>query len=323
VEPLAYVPYDELDGVPSVVVDGSAHADSLLTLSHWPKSGSPAALRDDLSAQIAFHYLDHPELHVPAEAVSNNHFDQDGLMSVYALVEPDAAQARRARAIDVARAGDFGTYRDRDSVRIAWAIATLGTETPGIADPYAALLDRVPELLDRPERFADLWADEDEHLQGSEAAIASGIVTIEEREDLDLAIVTMPEDWTPRPVHRFTRPGITAALHPTAVHNATDLFRVLYLRGHKYEVQYRYETWVQYVTRRPPGRIDLTPLAAELSELEPGDARWAFDGVGAIAPSLHLVFAGDDPSSAIPPEQLRDRVIQALATGAGAWDPYD
>ena len=91
---MRYLAYGELDGIPNIVVDGSAHPDSLLTLSHWPKTPTPAALQDDLSAQIAFHYLDHPELHVPAEVVSNNHFDQDGLMSVYALVDPEGAQAR-------------------------------------------------------------------------------------------------------------------------------------------------------------------------------------------------------------------------------------
>jgi hypothetical protein len=316
-----YLPYGELDGVPNIVVDGAAHADSLVTLSHWPKSGSPAALRDDLTAQIVFHYLDHPELHVAAEAVSNNHFDQDGLMSVYALVNPDDAQQRREQAIDLARAGDFGTYEDRDSVRIAWTIALL-EEAMEEGDPYAELLGRVPELLDHPERFRDYWADEDAHLERSEAAIASGEVQIEEVQDLDLAIVTVPESWAPHPVHRFTILG-SQALHPTAVNNATDLFRVLIVRGHHYEVQYRYETWVQYMTRRPPARIDLKPLAAELSALEPGDATWTFDGVEAIGPDLHLIGAGSDPVSAIPPEQYRAAVIDALTTGPPAWDPYD
>ncbi len=319
---MRYLAYDELDGVPSIVVDGSAHADSLLVLSHWPNSDTPVALRDDLSAQIAFHYLDRPELHVPADVVSNNHFDQDGLMSVYALVDPEGAQSRRERAVDVARAGDFGTYEDRDSARISWTVARLA-EAPEAAgdDPYAVLLDRVPELLDHPERFEDLWAEEDAHLRASEDAIASGVVTIEEVEDLDLAVVTVPEDWATRTVHRFTV-SMREAVHPTAVNNATDRFRLLVVHGHRYELQYRYETWVRYLTRRPPGRIDLAPLAVELSALEPGDATWTFDGVGAIAPALHLVGAGPDATSAIAPEQLRARVVEALGTGVSAWDPY-
>jgi hypothetical protein len=317
---MRYLAYGALDGIPSVIVDGSAHPDTLLTLSHWPNSPTPDVLRDDLSAQIAFHYLDHPELDVAADVVSNNHFDQDGLMSVYALVEPDAARARRDRVIDVARAGDFGTYHERDAVRIAWTIAMVETELDG-QDPYPVLLDRVPELLDHPDRFRTYWADEDAHLEASENAIAAGVVRIEELVDLDLAVVTVPDDWAVRPVHRFTITG-AQAVHPTAVNNATDRFRVLYVCGHRYELQYRYETWVRYVTRRPPGRIDLTPLAEELSALEPGDAGWVFDGVGAIAPALHLVGAGPDAPSAIAPERFRARVIDALTAGVVAWDPY-
>lgn len=315
---MRYLAYGELDGIPNVIVDGSAHADTLVTLSHWPGSATPEVLRDDLSAQIAFHYLDHPELHVPAEVVSNNHFDQDGLMSVYALVDPDGAQSRRERAIDVARAGDFGTYRDRNSVRIAWTLAMLEEAMPD-GDPYEVLLERVPELLDHPERFRELWAEEDAHLNESEAAIASGAVTIEEIEELDLAVVTVPEAWARVPVHRFTI-SMHQPLHPTAVNQATERFRILYVHGQTYELQYRYETWVRYLSRRPPGRIDLTALADELTALEPGEVHWIFDGVGAIAPTLHLVGGG--AASAIAREHFRERVVQVLATGTSSWDPY-
>lgn len=187
--------------------------------------------------------------------------------------------------------------------------------------PYGEL-DGIPSILDHPERFRDHWAAEDEHLALSEEAIAAGVVTIEERPELDLAIVTVPDDWVPRPAHFFT-PVMAQAVHWTAVHNATDLFRVLYLRGRHYWFQYRYETWVQYTSRRAPQRIDLTPLAEQLSADEPSGSRWAFDGVGAIGPALHLFADDPDPESAIPPEVFRDRVLQALATGISAWDPYD
>jgi hypothetical protein len=284
-----YVPYGELAGIPNVVVDGARHADSLLVLSHWPKSGSPRELRDDLSAQIAFHYLDRPDLHVDAEAVSNNHFDQDGMMSMYALVDPDAARARRARAIDVARMGDFDTYEDRGSARIAWTIAVLASEVEAQGgDPYAELLPRTAELLDDPDGHREHWAEEDEHLARSEAAVASGVVGIEEVPDLDLAVVTVPADWTPQPAHFFT-PIVGQAVHATAVHNATERSRILYVRGDRYLFQYRYETWVQYASRRPLQRVDLTELAAELSADEPGSPTWVFDPVGRIAAELKFV----------------------------------
>ena len=42
-------------------------------------------------------------------------------------------------------------------------------------------------LGDRPERWRDLWAEEDATLRASEEALASGTVTISEVPDVDLA----------------------------------------------------------------------------------------------------------------------------------------
>lgn len=313
---MRYVPYGELDGIPNIVVDGSEQRDTVLTLSHWPHSGTPAALADDLSAQITFNYLDHPELHADVDAVSNNHFDQDGLMSVYTLVHPKDALKRRDRVIDVARAGDFGTFHERDAARVAWTIAMLEEEDPG-ADPYEVVLNRVPELLDHPDRFRAYWEAEDAHLEASEAAIRSGEVRIEEREDLDLAIITVPEGWERKAVHRFTT-SPRQPVHPGAVHNATDRFRLVYVQGRRYEVQYRYETWVRYTSRRPPGRIDLDDLASELSALEASGAPWLFTGVSAVFPTLQL----DAEESSIPPERFLEQLTTTLANGTSSWNPY-
>ncbi len=88
----------------------------------------------------------------------------------------------------------------------------------------------------------------------SEAGIWSGEVSIDEIEDLDLAIVRVPENWAVQPVHRFTVSGLHAAVHPSAINNATDRFRVLTMHGARYTLEYRYETWVRYLARRPLGR---------------------------------------------------------------------
>src|SRR5690349_21776182 len=93
---MEYVAYGEIGDRANVIVDGAGTPSTLLTLSHWPGAPTPEVLKADLSAEIAFRYLDRPDLHVDADVVSNNHFDEDGLMSLYALVDPDGAMARRA-----------------------------------------------------------------------------------------------------------------------------------------------------------------------------------------------------------------------------------
>ena len=72
------------------MVDGSPAPGTVLCLSHWPGIGSPPEFAADLSADMAFRYLGAFDRHGSAEAVSNNHFDQDGLVGLFALVSPDA-----------------------------------------------------------------------------------------------------------------------------------------------------------------------------------------------------------------------------------------
>jgi hypothetical protein len=297
---MEFAAYDKLDGRPSIVVDGYGARGTVLCLSHWPGAGTPDALKGDLSTNCAFNYLDAPGAHVDADFVSNNHFDEDGLCGIFAVLHPEEALARRARVIDVASAGDFGVFADRDSARIAFALMAFADEARSPLDVfggdyqaqsaalYAELLPRLPEMLDHPERFAELWRDEDARLTDSERRIEAGEIAIEERGDL--AVVTMPD-------------GV--ACHPSAIHNRTRCMKIAQIAGRRYEVRYRYETWVDYRSERLPARIDLAPLAAELNETDPG---WTFDGNDDLQPALHR-----DGESALSPEDFRARIEAALA----------
>ena len=120
---MRFLPYGRAASVPNVIVDGAPTANTVLTLSHWPKSGTPAPLKRDTSTEIVFAYLDAADLHVDAEAVSNNHFDEDGLVGMFALVDASLATRHRDLLVDVAQAGDFGVFARREAARIAFAIA--------------------------------------------------------------------------------------------------------------------------------------------------------------------------------------------------------
>ena len=313
---MKYDAYGELAETPHVVVDGSAQRSTVLTLSHWPGAATPEALRRDLSAEIAFAYLDHPELHVDVEYVTNNHFDQDGLVGVFALTEPESALTRREHLIDVARAGDFSCFRERDAARAAIALANLAVATDG--DAYESVLPQLLDVVDHVGRYRDHWESQDAHITETELATANGTIRIEERPELDLAIVTVPDSWHERVVQQFGTVASSAA-HPYAVHNATDRFAVLTCSGTAPQIEYRYETWVHYVSRRPRPRVDLTALAAELTAEDNGSGTWTFDGVDALSPRLHLVGAHDTTVTA---ERFTQRVLDELAVARSTWSPY-
>src|SRR6478609_1845666 len=204
--PLRYEPYEATEEVPNVVVDGSPNRATVLTLTHWPGIPAPVdpALVADLSAQMAFRYLERDgSLHGSAEVVTNNHFDQDGLVSVCALSQPADALARRALLEDLARAGDFATYDDRRAARLSMLIAAYADPDRSPLAPlpseygkacallYREALDRLPDFIDRLDDYRALWQDEDRQLTESEEALPNGTMTIEEYPDVDLTFATM------------------------------------------------------------------------------------------------------------------------------------
>jgi hypothetical protein len=325
-----YVPYAEAARRPNIVVDGASNENCVLTLSHWPKSGTPWPLKADTSAGIVFNYLDNPAWHRDAAPVTNNHFDEDGLVSLYCLVEPAHALERRALLIEVSKAGDFTASNSRDAARIAFAIARLADSalSPWGADSfpqdyadycafvYARLLAQLGALIEDVEGHRALWADEDALLEASERAFLTGEATLEEHRDVDLAIVRVPAGWPDRPAHRHAQ-HLNVAIHRMAVFNRTSCNRVATLCGDWINFSYRYESWVQMVSHRPPPRIDLSPLAARLSEMD--NAAWLFDGVQDTTPSLRP----EGNRSALGHERFLEALVRALRNGEDAWNPYD
>lgn len=329
---MRFVPAPDLGEQPNVIADGAALPTTVLTLSHWPASPTPVELAGDTSARIAFRYLQSAERWPAAEAVSNDHFDQDGVVSVFTLVEPEAAVARQTVLEDVAAAGDFAAFNRRDAARVSFAMATLadrersplGTALLDAPYPercaglYEELLGRLPELVDDVEGYRALWEEEDATLTASEDAVATGTVGVEEVPDLDLAAVIISCDRSPALATRFgNRQDVS--YHPAAVNKATKALRILTVQGRRYELAFRYESWVKYSSRRPLPRVDLAPLAARLQSEERHGARWSFDGVAALVPSLHLA---DGEESDIDPARFRAHVEQYLASAPPAWDPY-
>jgi hypothetical protein len=310
---------------PNIVVDGNRNESTILTLSHWPKSGTPIELKADTSSEIAFKYLDSPKFHVPADVVTNNHFDQDGAVGVFVLIDPVTANRYRDLLIDVASAGDFGVFKSRDAARMNFALSSLAdAETSPFskhvfalpypemaAELYIRVLELMPRLIAEPDRFKSLWETEDAKLDESERLVNEKIVAIEEQRALDFAVIHIPERLPASRVHRFAFSQISE-LHPLAIYNATPCTRVLLMQGQHVEFQYRYEGWVELVSRKPAARIDLSILADELNVEETSGGRWKFDGVDEITPRLHL---DGEQESSIPAEAIRRKIEQHLRTG--------
>ena len=330
--PARYHPYSQLGEQPNIVVDGEAQRATQLTLSHWPWNSTPEGLLRDTSTDIVFAYLDRPDLHVDIPLVSNSHFDEDGLLSMYALVDPANALAHRELMIGASRAGDFAIYSNADAAKLAFVLAGwfdpattplpqqifAGSPAEQVAGLYSNMLRELPALLDDIPGQRHHWEAEWAHLQESEQAIAEGRVVIDEVPELELAIIRVPDDMPARMVRRYLTRW-QRSVHPFAVHNITQCSRLVWLKGDSIEFQYRYESWIQLASRRPAPRIDLSGLAEKLAVWETGGGEWTFEGVGEVAPRLY--HRGSCRSS-IGAEAFLAELSEWLRTQPSAWDPY-
>ncbi|MGH9137748.1 MAG: DUF6687 family protein [Acidimicrobiales bacterium] len=331
--PLRYEPYDETVGTANVVVDGSPNAGTVLTVSHWPGMPTPPGCAADTSAEMAFRYLDRgADLHDTATVVTNNHFDQDGLAGLYALVAPHHAVLRRRQLEDLAAAGDFAVYADRSSARLSMAVAALGDPSRSpvrdLPDEYAdactllyrTALELLPGWLDDAESCQSLWGDEDAELEAGLAAVASGAVTIDEDIELDLAVVTLPPAGRSSG-HRFVGRRF-AGVHPMALHRATHRSTILTIdpADGRHQLVCRYEGWVQFRSRPIRPRVDLRPLADRLTATETGGAVWRATSPADLMPELQTLATG--PASSLDPPDLRAAVADHLRQAPPAWDPY-
>jgi hypothetical protein len=324
---LKYLPYSQLSGVPNIIVDGAAQEDTVLTLSHWPGAGSPSRFQADTSTEMVLNYLATPgakkELAPRVNAVSNNHFDEDGLCAVWAMLHPKLALEHRDLLIDVATAGDFSTYRRPQAAKVVFTVRSyadpmhsplageLEKDDGTGSGRYQAILPLLKGFLDDTDRYGPYWSAEWAAMLESKTAMVMGEVELHEIPSVDLAVARTP-----------------MALHPMVLYNQTERLRVLMASpGGGYSLRYRYETWVQFVSRQVMPRVDLLPVLPRLQSLEHADVTWTFDGIAVPTPVLQPLGPDGLPGdSSLSLDTLIDELVAFYSERqdeAGLqWDPF-
>ncbi|OGO53290.1 MAG: hypothetical protein A2148_09210 [Chloroflexi bacterium RBG_16_68_14] len=329
---MRYVPYGpELEGVPNIIVDGRGNDATVLVLSHWPRNRTPPELKADSSTEIVLNYLRSPQREAyrdGAEAVSNNHYDVDGLISLWAMLNPEAVrqEAEADLLVAIGECGDFDRWSGEQATKVTCALYGLESlpSSPirqglaGIRDYlertaflYREALPLVPQLLDDIGRFEEYWRDEYRKVEAGRGLFARGEATVQEVPELDLAIFQLPHE-----------------VHDMALYEQTACSRVaLVIEGHRYQARYRYESWVEIQSRRPPPRIDLRPFADLLQSFEGNPGDWAADDVQRTLPRLRLRGPeGSTSPSSITPGLFLRLLAQYLRDQASnqelLWSPH-
>jgi len=99
----------DLHDVDKIIVDGNKCGLGL-QLSHWPGNTTPVEFKADLSLDIVLRLLASPGF--PAQLanfnlVTNDHYDTDGLLAIWTLLNPMKSLEHAPALQAAAEAGDF------------------------------------------------------------------------------------------------------------------------------------------------------------------------------------------------------------------------
>ena len=131
-----------LAGAPLLSVDGTV--DGALHLSHWEGNTTPEELRADTSTEIALNFVEWPgrvEWARGVEVVTNNHFDADGVLSVWTVLNCKRAEGLRDELVSAAEAGDFSEFPGERAVRVS--ILLQGGDNPFVPGVNSPLVEHL------------------------------------------------------------------------------------------------------------------------------------------------------------------------------------
>lgn len=320
-----FIPFAEVRNHKAIVVD-STHANGFM-LSHWRGAPTPEAIRADTSAGIVLNALRRqlPELDLPY--VTANHFDIDGFVGVWALLNPEQALEHEELLRQMALIGDFRELdlnhplagealklvcwinaRERELFYKPFAADEMAEkEVTQCAAKFSYFLREFGRVLQDPDWERGAWEYEVGDVLLGYRDIYKPETKLTRHPEIGLIIIE-----TPHPLHYYALFSRTAGF---------DMVLTCYDRN-RYELEYKYTTWVDIASRPTLPRISMATLAAQLNQLETSGRRWTYDAVTETGPLLRLnggqlnrEEAFDNPtereiySSSIPVEELKQVVV--------------
>lgn len=322
--------------VPKLSVDGTV--DNAIHFSHWKGNQTPAAVKADTSTEIALNLVAAPnraELTRGIDLVTNNHFDTDGVLSVWSVLSGEQALPLRERLIAAAEAGDFSEFSSADAVRAS--IAIQGSDSPidksgsplaqhlagedfnDEARAYELVLPHVADLIEYPSKYEALWREPWARIETALDSFAKGTSRVEEIVGAKISLVTLASEI-------FGVHGFNPALHAPPfqaishhAHGEVFLITTPLNEGWAYRVDYPYYSWAETVVRPRISRTDFTALVAALNELDQSMAgKWRIDE-SELASAIKFSDANNRlAGSRLRPDEVAEHLKAALTESRAA-----
>jgi hypothetical protein len=326
--------HDGLNEVPKLSVDGTVP--NSIHLSHWQGNETASILKADTSTEIALNLVasrQRDEFTQGIELVTNNHFDADGVLSVWTVLQGERALGLKGRLISAAEAGDFSEWTSDDGVRAS--IVLQGADQPlpnetilsplanqlagqAVTDEaraYELVLPEVERILTRTDDYEPLWRAAWQRIETAAASFERGESKVEEDASARLSVITLAHDL-------YGSAGFDPSEHTIALTAITRYARgQLFLialparpRGWFYRIDYPYYSWAETVVRPSIRRRDLSPVVTELNELEKstGEGNWRLDKSELSSAIKFLGRTGALAVSKLSPERVAQSLRGAL-----------
>jgi len=329
-DPMTFEYYHNgLADVPKLSVDGTVP--NAIHFSHWKGNQTPAPVKADTSTEIALNLVAAPnreELTQGIELITNNHFDTDGVLSVWTMLTGEPALELRDKLIAAAEAGDFSEMSTQAGVRAS--IVIQGSDSPAdVGSPlarqlagepvsdearaYELVLPHVERVLTHTNDYASLWCDPWNRIATALESFDKGSSIVEEDCEANLSLVMLsPEIFSSR---GFKPTRHAAPFTAISAHAKGELFLIAtpLEGGWAYRIDYPYYSWAETIVRPPIERHDFRALVTRLNESEQSPmGLWRIDN-NELASAVKFADAnGTLASSKLAPDAVANSVRDAL-----------
>ncbi len=321
-----------LADVPKLSVDGTV--DNSVHFSHWQGNTTAAEVKADTSTEIALNLAGSPnknQLTHGIELVTNNHFDTDGVLSVWTVLNGERALGLREKLIAAAEAGDFSELKTVDAVRAS--IVIQGTDQPipddepgspiayqlaaetvdDEARAYDLVLPEVERIIARTNDYEHLWREPWTRIANAIESFEHGSSRVSELSH-GLSLITLaPESFG---ANGFEPSRHTAPFTAISRYAKGQLFLIgtPVNDGWAYRIDYPYYSWAETVVRPRIRRHDFTDYLLQLKELEKGEGQWTADK-NELSSAVKFVGAdGKLATSRLQPDQVAQLLNNFLLT---------
>lgn len=282
-----YIPFHEIKNQEIIVVDGLYPRN--LVLSHWKGANINNKIAADTSGEIVLNAIKANLSGINCPNISATHFDIDGFVGVFALFYPELAIEYEDALKEMAIIGDFRHYSSKragselglklccwmNKIEKEKFYAPFGEkdEIQLCVEKFEYFLPRFSDVLKDPEQFKGDWINEYEQVQQGLNHKLNQVVY----PDIGLIHIELT-----KPIHYY------------ALFSETDAFDIVLssFPNNRFELEFKYTTWVDIVSRPVLPRICLKELVKQLNKIEQSIYIWNADGITDTGPILRLEKKG-------------------------------